>query len=155
MGIAHREILGANAPAVPSALIELAEARRAIGDHEGGVRLIRRALDIRRKRLPHDHPDIGEAEVPLGRVLIAQGKAAEAEPLLQRALEYAQRPPFRLPIWQVGDAEAAFGWCTGALGRTSAAQALLRRAQAKLVNHPRPRHRLEASRYLQELRKRS
>jgi eukaryotic-like serine/threonine-protein kinase len=148
----YTELKGEHSPAVASALIELSEARLSIGDHTGAGSVARRAVEIRRSRLPPDHPNITRAEVQLGRALVAQGMAAEAEPLLKRAVQFVRNPPFRLPSWHVGEAEAALGWCLGELGRTSEAETLLRAAHGKLMTHPRPRDRGEADRRLETFR---
>jgi serine/threonine-protein kinase len=44
--------------------------------------LLRQAMEIRRKTLPAGHPDTAVTESLLGASLVAQGRHAEAEPLL-------------------------------------------------------------------------
>jgi tetratricopeptide (TPR) repeat protein len=134
----YTELKGPDALVVALPLIELAEVRMSLGDHHRSEHLARRALEIRRKKLPADHPDLAQAELQLGRALIAQGRAAEAEPLLQRAVQFVRNPPFPLPDWMIGEAESALGSCALMLGRRSEGQTLLRSAQSKLASHPRP-----------------
>jgi len=78
------------------------------------------------------------AEIRLGEALTAEGKAAVAEPILREALASAYAPPFRIPAWQIGEAESALGWCLAALGRTEEARALVWRSRGKLATDPRP-----------------
>ncbi len=49
--------------------------------------LLRRALEIRKKQLGSEHPDVAEVLNNLGVLLKAQGKDGEAEPFYRRALE--------------------------------------------------------------------
>jgi hypothetical protein len=146
----YRELKGENALALASPLIELSEVRMSVGDAESEV-LARRALEIRRKRLPSEHPDVIRAQVQLARTLLANSRTEEAESLLQSTVRFVRNPPFPLPAWQIGEAESGLGWSAGMLGRKSEAQALLRAAHSKLVNHPRPLYRHEAALHLKSL----
>ena len=46
---------------------------------------LRRSLEIRRKELPADHPEIGRAKVTLGDCLVELGRDGEALVLLREA----------------------------------------------------------------------
>jgi hypothetical protein len=91
------------------------------------------------------------AQIRLGETLTAEGKVAEAEPLLKEALASAYSPPFRIPAWQVGEAESALGWCLAANGRTQEAARLLAQSRQKLLNDPRPIFRRQAAVHLKAL----
>jgi hypothetical protein len=75
----------------------------------------------------------------------AARQPAAAEPILRNALASAYAPPFRIPAWQVGEAESALGWCLHALGDTREAQRLLQLSQNKLLSDPRPIYRKRAT----------
>ncbi|MEQ8765382.1 MAG: serine/threonine-protein kinase [Planctomycetota bacterium] len=68
-------------------LMYAANHHRSQGGPEKAMELTRRALTIREKLLPPDHPDIGESLAMLGRILVGQERFDEAEPVLRRALE--------------------------------------------------------------------
>jgi tetratricopeptide (TPR) repeat protein len=79
----------------PSARAELAEATKLYeevsrlfqrGRYADAVPLLRRALDIRRRHLGGEHPDVARAMHDLGFFLGKSGKPAEAQPLLEKAL---------------------------------------------------------------------
>jgi tetratricopeptide (TPR) repeat protein len=142
---------GGTAPETARTMTTLAEARVFRGDPAGAEPLLRSALDILQAKLPRRYPPITAAQIRLGEVLTAKGDAASAEPILRDALASAYTPPFRIPSWQVGEAEAALGWCLGALGRAEDAQRLLERSQAKLIADPRPIFRLQAAAHLEQL----
>jgi tetratricopeptide (TPR) repeat protein len=103
----YTELKGANALAASLPLIELAELRTSIGDLAGAEGLARRALAIRRTRLPAQHPDITRSEIQLARALADQGKTAEAQPLVERAVQFVRSPPFPLPASLIREAESA------------------------------------------------
>ena len=50
-----------------------------------------RALDIRKKVLDSNHPDIAESLYDLASLYLFQGKYSEAEPLCKRALEIQEK----------------------------------------------------------------
>jgi tetratricopeptide (TPR) repeat protein len=52
--------------------------------------LWRRTLDIRRKNLGPDHPEVMGSGDKLGLCLVAQGKCADAEPLLRKSLTHRE-----------------------------------------------------------------
>ncbi|MBV9265764.1 MAG: tetratricopeptide repeat protein [Acidobacteriaceae bacterium] len=142
---------GETAPDTAWTIITLAEARVFQGDAASAEPLLRAALMILKTKLPPGYPPITSAEVRLGEALTAAGKPAAAEPILRHALASAYAPPFRIPAWQVGEAESAFGWCLHALGQTREAQRLLQLSQNKLVSDPRPIYRKQASAHLKAL----
>jgi tetratricopeptide (TPR) repeat protein len=142
---------GQDAPDTALTMITLGEARRFRGDPASAEPILRQALDILKNRLPLRYPPVMTAQIRLGEALTAEGKAAEAEPLLREALASAYSPPFRIPAWQVGEAESALGWCLAALGRTQMATKFLEQSQRKLLNDPRPVFRTQAAVHLKNL----
>jgi len=129
---------GETAPDTAFTMMTLAEARLLQGDPAGAETILRPALDILKNKLPARYPPVMTAEIRLGEALTAEGKAAGAEPILREALASAYAPPFRIPAWQVGEAESALGWCLAVLGRTEEARALVWRSRQKLATDPRP-----------------
>ena len=65
-------------------------------------------------------------------MLIGTGRAAEAEPFLQQALEI-RRKNLKAGDWGIAVAESALGACFTALGRYEEAEKLLRGAGAVLA----------------------
>jgi serine/threonine-protein kinase len=146
---AQREVPGGeSAPDTAWTMIALAETRVFQHDPQGAEPLLRRALEIFEKKLPPQYPPIMTAQIRLGEALIAEGKAPAAEPILREALASAYSPPFRIPSWQVGEAESAQGWCLAALGREQEAQRLLDQSQRKLLTDPSPKFREQAAAHL-------
>jgi hypothetical protein len=86
--------------------------------------------------------------VETAREVSPKEKLPLAEPILRQALASAYAPPFRVPAWQVGEAESALGWCLSVLGRGPEARRLLLQSQNKLVSDPRPIYRKQASTHL-------
>ena len=136
---------GETAPDTAWTMITLAEARLFQGDGASAEPLLRAALTIFQTKLPPGYPAVTSAEVRLAEALTAEGKPAAAEPILRNALASAYAPPFRIPAWQVGEAESALGRCLQALGNTRDAQRLLQLSQSKLALDPRPIYRTQAS----------
>ena len=129
---------GETAPDTAFTMIALAEARLLQGDPANAEPILRSALEILKNKLPPRYPPVMTAEIRLGEALIAERKAAAAEPILREALASAYAPPFRIPAWQVGEAESALGWCLAVLGRTDESRTFLWRSREKLATDPRP-----------------
>jgi serine/threonine-protein kinase len=83
------------------------------------------------------------AQVSLGRVLTDRGRAQEARPVLERALEMA-RQQFGSDNARTGEPMLALGQCLVALGQRANAESLLRDASAKLDSNRRAQPRLAA-----------
>jgi tetratricopeptide (TPR) repeat protein len=141
----RRSLGGEQTPAFASSLIEVAEDRVFQNDPAGAEPLFRRALKVRRQRLPSGHPAIIMAEIRLGESLLAQDKAKEASPLLSDAISSTRASPFPLPVWQLGEANSAYGACLKDVGREREGDILLRESRAALVSDPRPAFRTQAS----------
>jgi tetratricopeptide (TPR) repeat protein/predicted Ser/Thr protein kinase len=142
---------GETAPDTAITMITLAEARLFQGDAASAEPILRQAFDIVKKKLPLRYPPVMMAEIRLGEALTAERKAAEAEPLLREALASAYTPPFRIPAWQVGEAESALGWCLAVNGHPQEGIKFLRASQQKLLNDPRPMLRKQAAVHLQAM----
>jgi tetratricopeptide (TPR) repeat protein len=126
-------------------MIALGETRVRQHDPQSAEPLLRGALEIFEKKLPPHYPPVMVAQIRLGEALVAEGKEPAAEPILREALASAYAPPFRIPLWQVGEAESALGWCLAALGRKQEAQRLLEQSQKKLLADPTPILRKQAA----------
>jgi tetratricopeptide (TPR) repeat protein len=79
--------LGPGHPATSTAINNLAEMYRAMGDYAKAEPLYQRALKIREKALGPDHPDTATALNVLAALYDSMGNYAKAEPLYQRALK--------------------------------------------------------------------
>jgi serine/threonine protein kinase len=77
--------LGDDNPRVASMALDLARVRIAEGHAAGVEEMTRRALSVRERILPAGHWRIAEAQALLGASLAAQGRVAEAEPLMATA----------------------------------------------------------------------
>lgn len=149
---AQRAIAGGKtAPDTAWTMMTLGEAKVFQHDPQGAEPLLREALEIFEEKLPPRYPPIMTAQIRLGEALTAEGKASTAEPILREALVSAYSPPFRIPSWQVGEAEGALGWCLAALGRAQDGQRLLQQSQKKLLADPRPIFRRQAAAHLEAL----
>jgi len=62
----------------------------------------REALSLRQQKLPADHPDIAQSRWTLARVLIAQGRTAEAAPLLRAAIAVLEGKVTPEHVWLKG-----------------------------------------------------
>src|SRR5690606_20468507 len=71
-----------------------------------------------------DHPNIAHYLLNLGRVRLARGDAAAAEPLLRRSLEI-RRAVLPEGDWQVADTQGFLGECLAVPGRSAEAEPLL------------------------------
>ncbi|MBV9880246.1 MAG: serine/threonine protein kinase [Gemmatirosa sp.] len=80
-----------------------------------------------------------DGEIELGRALLAEGRAAEARPALERAVALARPEEER---WRVADARLALGECLTALGDRAQALPLLRAAAEALRTQRRAQPRL-------------
>ena len=148
-----RKLGGDDTPLVATALIEVANDRVFQGDPQSVEPLLRQALKIRQEKFRPGHPAIIFAETRLGEALVAEGKFAEAEPILRHAMSAARNAEFPLAVWQVAEPESALAACLGALGRTSEAEQLTAASQSGLQKDPRQIFRPQASVRLAEIRR--
>lgn len=133
----RRKSGGDDDPGLASSLIEIGLARELAGYSAQAETPLRQAFEIRKAKLPLNHPAVMEAEIRLGEALTTEGKPREAEPLLLEADAIAHHPPVHLLPWQLAEADSALGGCLAALGEPSGAAALLERSKAGLRMHPR------------------
>jgi tetratricopeptide (TPR) repeat protein len=141
---------GDKAPSTALALITLGEARVFERDPAGAEPILRSAVEILKAKLPSNYPPVIASEVRFGEALTAERKAAAAEPILRQALAAAYSPPFKIPSWQVGEAESALAWCLDQLGHSQEARELARRSTPKLADDPRPVFRKQAGARMKE-----
>ncbi len=126
--LARAENDGRRDAALAAALDAMGDLREAQGDAAGAEIYDRRALAVWEECAGPDAPETGAARAYLAGVCAAQGRSAEAEALLLRAVTSAQTDPARAE-------EAAarlddLGGLERSLGRLDAAEADYRRALA-------------------------
>jgi tetratricopeptide (TPR) repeat protein len=110
--------LGADdTPIIATSLLEVSLDHLYQGDSDAAESLARHALRIRVHTLKPQNPAIMAAELRLAEVLAVEGKFSEAEPYLERSVQYVHHPPFPLLGWQVAEAEQDYAFCEQALGR--------------------------------------
>lgn len=80
-------------------LANLGSVHLAQGDNPRAEDLFRRALAIYAAVLPADHVNVGIAQAKLGRALLRQRRAAEAEAILQQAEQLLSRQPTPSSTW--------------------------------------------------------
>ncbi len=112
----QRRLGGDKNPDDASSMIVLGLARSLRNDLAGAEPVLRQALGIRKDLFPPGHVQIIGAEIRLGEVLASEGKIGEAEPILREAATAAHQSPFRLPAWQVAEADNALGACLARAG---------------------------------------
>jgi eukaryotic-like serine/threonine-protein kinase len=138
-----RKLGGEGNPEIATVLIDLAEDRVFQKDSATAEPMLREAVRIREEKLNPGNPPIITAEVRLGEDLTLEAKAAEAEPTLRKALNSLKSEPFRVPRWQIAEAESALGACLVAL-KNPDGEKMLRESQADLGADPRPAFRIPA-----------
>ena len=110
------------------ALIQQKMAELAIDDQRPreAVEIYQSALDVRRRVLPEDHPDIGLTLIGMGRATMMLGDPAAAEVFLQEGLAVLERS---LPERDERRLQAmvVLGQCLLRLERFEDAESLLRR----------------------------
>ncbi len=83
--------LGPEHPNTATALNNLAELYRSMGDYAKAVPLHRRAIEIKEKALGPDHPSTAISLNNLARLYAAMGDYAKAEPLYKRSLAIKEK----------------------------------------------------------------
>jgi hypothetical protein len=78
---------------------------------------------------------MADVQVGLGRVFVAQGRSADAEPLLRDAVSF-RAGAFRAGDSRTAEAQAALGCCLAALGKSNEARALLAPSVTILKRQP-------------------
>jgi len=80
-------------------------------------------------------------DVALGMILTNTGRAAEAKPLLEKAIAMSGER-FGVNDWRTGEAQLALGLCLDALGQPDKAEPILREAAEKIVAQRKAQPRL-------------
>jgi tetratricopeptide (TPR) repeat protein len=107
--------------------VYLAEACLQLGQQAEAEALARGGLDAMRARFDARDLRVGDAQRVLGRVLLRQGGAAQAEPLLRESVAVLSDPQFvPLRAWYWFDAQQAWAECLMAQQRFDEAETLLR-----------------------------
>jgi len=119
----NRSLHGEDHPDIALVLGNLCGVLHAGGHLDEAEALCGQALEMTR-RLLGEQPRTAAQMLTLGSVMIDQGRADDAEPLLRRALamDRATLPPGH---WRIADAESVLGACLTELGRYREAEELL------------------------------
>ncbi len=128
----RRRKFGPESSQVAQALLLIAGAERSLGRFPSATRFARQSLDILEK--VHD-PHVDFALRELGRDYMGDGKPAEAEPHLRRALALRHQSLSK-DHPDLATAEYTLASCLVDLGRYDEAAALLRDARTILKKHP-------------------
>ncbi len=151
----RRATLGEQSQRVAQSLVTLSEIHRSLGRYDQALRHAEQARDIYLAALSAEHPSTATAWTEIGRVLLARGDAAAAEPFLARACanRRQRQPPAHVDR---AKAEAALGACYLALGRLAEAEPLLAGAQTAMAAElvPQSRALTEVRGWLAELYRR-
>jgi tetratricopeptide (TPR) repeat protein len=116
----------------------LAEAAVAVGEYDAAIRQageVRKAIEASPLR-PYLKRYEAQAALQEGRGLLQSGRAADALPLLQRAVQLGSEvyDPDRSPV--LADSQVALASCLLESGRRDQARALLAQARAIYSTHP-------------------
>jgi tetratricopeptide (TPR) repeat protein len=136
---AHRlylQLVGEHHPNTQTVALNLARALREAGMHAEAGRVYRTVLAGLDPDNPQHRTRLIGARVGLGRVLTLEGRFAEAQPLLELALE-ASLEQFGPDDWRTGEARLALGSHLLAVRQTDRAGTLLLEAHANLGRHAR------------------
>jgi hypothetical protein len=91
----HRAAFGEDHPETANSAVNLGIARVRVGDSLGGLALLRRGVEAKRRLLGIEHPDVAGDQLALAAVLEARGAREEARALRTEAeavLARARRP---------------------------------------------------------------
>jgi tetratricopeptide (TPR) repeat protein len=88
LDVAKQRLVSLDAqPLVQATVMDtLGAVYHSIGSLEVAEQLLRGALELRRERLPEDHPDVATSLQNIGHLLHSEGKFAESEQLLRQSL---------------------------------------------------------------------
>jgi serine/threonine-protein kinase len=114
---------GAGAPATLGTLNMLATVYHFAGRLDDADRAARDHLALRRKHDGSDSQATGQALALLGMNLLAQGRSAEAEPVLREAVRLVDLHP--TPAWQRGRVHNLHGAALAGVGKVAEGERLL------------------------------
>jgi serine/threonine protein kinase len=113
----RRKHFGEPSAEVATALGNYARALDGAGRHDEALAAAQSAVSMSDSVFGPEHPRSATSRVRLGEALLHTGHAAEAEPVLKRALDVFLRVDPR--HWRAGDAQARLGEVELALGKTT------------------------------------
>jgi len=114
------ESLGENTPNVVRVMMNLAATRRHLGDNDGALELLERALPLAREINGAEHPDVATCLVNLGAARFYRGEREAGEALFQSALEL-RRKIYGEPHPELGRPYEWLAQCARARGERDAA----------------------------------
>lgn len=127
--------MGPNHVTMAPTLNNLAHSLRELGRLDEAARAVDEALRVARAGLGADHPSMATYLGNAGRIHLARGDGAAAEPPLRRALRMRQRQ-FADDDWRVASPKSLLGGALTLLGRYDEAERLLLAAQRALKDVP-------------------
>jgi eukaryotic-like serine/threonine-protein kinase len=130
-----RNSFGEKHPSVASKLNKLSTVFREEGKYEEAESASRDAIQMSMAVLGEEHPLVALFTLNLGRVQLLRKEAADAEPLLRKAVTIRERA-YPAGNWRIGEAKGLLGECLTALGRYEEAEALLLDARRLLKEGP-------------------
>jgi serine/threonine-protein kinase len=146
----QRKSPGDRHPVVATTRNSLAHVLTQTGRHTEAVSELGTAIDIVRPILGHQHQLVAIYSINLAAALVADNRAAEAEPLLREALRIRAQVPAVVPSrrrtfieddWSIGATRSLLGASLVALRRYDEAEAMLLDARRDLEGAAAPRRR--------------
>ncbi len=139
----YRQTLGDDHRSTVTTMGNLAGVLAEFGDPVEAESLARVALRGREADQPERRVQVLNTELALGKAVLAQGRAREAVPVLERVVARG-REQFGEGSWRTGDALLAYGLALEAAGRREEAGLVLRAAAAALDRNRSAQPRLAA-----------
>jgi serine/threonine-protein kinase len=139
----YRRVLGDTHRSTLTTMGNLAGVLAEFGDPVEAESLARASLRGRDADQPEQRVQVLNIELALGKAVLAQGRAGEAVPTLQRVVERS-RQQFGEGNWRTGDALLTYGLAIRAAGRREEAGPVLRAAAAALDRNRPGQPRLAA-----------
>ena len=147
-----RKVLGAEHPRITWIIGNLGLLKYEQKNYAAAEAWFRESLRIQRKHMPAGDAQIGYSLVGLCRVLLAKGRALEAEPLAREGVKLLQSSDERLS-WDTAEAESVLGGCLLEMGRYKEAEPLLVNSYSRIKagEGSAPKRTLEARQRLIKL----
>jgi tetratricopeptide (TPR) repeat protein len=128
----YKQLLGDSHPFTAFGLSRIADLHLEKGELNLAVELGSNALERARNSLPEDHPNLAYQLTTLGLGLCRNGRPADGETHLRKALELRVRS-MKGGYWRIAETEGALGECLAALGRFEEAKTHLYKSRDDLM----------------------
>ena len=137
----YRRVLGETHRSTLTTMGNLAFVLAEWGDPVEAESLARVSMAGRDADQPEHRVQVLNTELALGKALLAQGRVAEAVPILERVVQHS-RVQFGDGTWRTGDALLTYGLALKAAARPREADPVLRAARTALEQNPQGQSRL-------------